>query len=281
MTSTTDRTTPTTVEIAPGVAMPSVGFGTFQIPPTETAAAVTDALEAGYRLIDTATAYDNEAGVGEALAGAGLARDDVFVTTKLWNSDHASERVRPALERSLELLRLDAVDLYLIHWPAPGNDLYRQAWDELLALKDAGLARAVGVSNFTIEHVEAIVASSGVAPAVNQVEVHPLLTQDALLAHHREHGITATAWSPLAKAEALVLEPVVRVAAALNRTPAQVVLRWHLQRGTTVIPKSVSPDRMRSNLALHDFTLSEDDMAAISACDRDYRTGPHPDDFNG
>lgn len=270
-----------TVLIAAGVEMPVVGFGVFQIPPDETDKAVATALETGYRHVDTAAAYHNEAGVGSAVRASGLGRDEVFVTTKLWNADQDPARVRPALERSLDELGLDHVDLYLIHWPVPSAGLYAAAWEKMLELRDAGLTRAAGVSNFTTDHLDRVVAASGEAPAVNQVELHPRLAQPELLRHHARLGVATTAWSPLAQAAALQDPVITEIAGRLGRTPAQVVLRWHLQRDTVVIPKSVTPERIRANLDLHDFELAPADVAAIDRLDRGERTGPDPDEFVG
>jgi 2,5-diketo-D-gluconate reductase A len=265
----------------PGATMPQVGFGVFQVPDDETARAVSLALEAGYRSIDTAAVYGNEAGVGRALAAAGLPRDEVFVTSKLWIDAMARDAVRPALERSLELLGLDRLDLYLVHWPAPGRGRYVEAWEQLVAAREAGLVGEIGVSNFQPAHLDAIVAATGVTPVVNQVELHPALQQRELRAAHAARGIVTEAWSPLAQGAVLDDAAITRVAAAHGVTPAQVVLRWHLQQGTVVIPKSVTPARIAANLDLFGFELADDDMAAVDALDRDGRTGPHPDRFDG
>ncbi|WP_159798648.1 aldo/keto reductase [Puerhibacterium puerhi] len=261
--------------------MPQVGFGVFQVPDAETTRAVSLALEAGYRSVDTAAVYGNEAGVGRALADAGLPRDEVFVTSKLWVDAMARDVVRPALERSLELLGLDHLDLYLIHWPAPGRGRYVEAWEGLVAAREAGLVREIGVSNFQPAHLDAIVEATGVTPVVNQVELHPALQQRELRAAHAARGIVTEAWSPLAQGAVLDDAAIARVAAAHGVTAAQVVLRWHLQQGTVVIPKSVTPARIAANLDLFGFELADDEMAAIDALDRDGRTGPHPDRFDG
>lgn len=265
----------------PGAAMPQVGFGVFQVPDAETTRAVGHALEAGYRSIDTAAIYGNEAGVGRALAESGLSRDDLFVTSKLWIDSLARDQVRPALERSLDLLGLDRLDLYLIHWPAPALARYEAAWEGLVAAREAGLVREIGVSNFQPAHLDAIVAATGVRPVVNQVELHPGLQQRALRAHHASLGIVTEAWSPLAQGAMLGEAPVTDAAQAHGVSPAQVVLRWHLQHGNVVIPKSVTPSRIASNLELFGFELTAAEVAAIDALDRDGRTGPHPDTFNG
>ncbi len=260
-----------------GHVIPQVGFGVFQVPPAETAAAVASALDAGYRSIDTARIYDNESGVGTAIAASGLPREQLYVTTKLWNDDHGDARA--AFDASLERLGLDYVDLYLIHWPTPGQDLYVRAWETLIALRDEGRVRSIGVSNFQVHHLERLQAETDVVPAVNQIELHPRLTQDALRDHHAAHGIVTEAWSPLAQATILDHPTVAGIAAAHDRTPAQVVLRWHLQLGNVVIPKSVTPARITANLALFDFTLADDEVAAITALDEGARVGPDPDVF--
>ncbi|WP_369375713.1 aldo/keto reductase [Promicromonospora sp. Populi] len=261
--------------------MPQAGFGVFQVPDAETTRAVSHALEAGYRSVDTAAVYGNEAGVGRALAESGLARDEVFVTSKLWVDSMARDAVRPALERTLELLGLDALDLYLIHWPAPGLGLYVAAWEGLIEAREAGLVREIGVSNFQPAHLDAIIAATGVRPVVNQVELHPALQQRELRAHHAGLGIVTEAWSPLAQGAVLGAAPVTAAAEAHGVTPAQVVLRWHLQHGNVVIPKSVTPSRIASNLDLFGFELTVAEVVAIDALDRDGRTGLHPDTFNG
>ncbi|GGU45867.1 aldo/keto reductase [Nocardioides albus] len=267
-----------TITLNNGVAMPQLGFGVFQVPNDETEAAVTAALEAGYRSIDTAAVYGNEAGVGHALAKSGIAREELFITTKLWSSDH--ERPVEAYEKSLELLGLDHVDLYLIHWPTPARDLYLGAWQGLEELYAAGRVRAIGVSNFLPEHLDRIVALGGTVPAVNQIELHPALQQRATVAANDGLGIATEAWSPLAQG-AMLQEPVITtVADRLGRTPAQVILRWHLQQGRIVIPKSVTPARIAQNLDVLGFDLADADLAAIDALESEGRTGPDPATFN-
>jgi len=269
------------VRLAGRTPMPQLGFGVFQVPDDETTAAVSAALEAGYRSVDTAAIYGNERGVGRALAASGLPRDDVFVTSKLWVDDLGPGRVRPAYEATLERLGLDLLDLYLIHWPAPGRGEYVGAWEQLLELRAAGLVREVGVSNFEPAHLEALEAATGELPPINQVELHPALQQRELRAYHREHGILTEAWSPLAQGAVLGDPAVARIAAAHDVTPAQVVLRWHLQTGNVVIPKSVTPARIAANLDVLGFELTADELAAVDALDAGHRTGPHPDAFNG
>ncbi|GAA0950711.1 aldo/keto reductase [Kribbella koreensis] len=270
-----------TVKLNNGVEMPQLGFGVFQVPDDETTAAVTTALEAGYRSIDTATAYQNEAAVGKALAVSGIAREELFITTKLWNADQGYEQTLSAFERSHKLLGLDYLDLYLIHWPAPELGKYADSWRALEKLAADGVVRAIGVSNFQPAHLEQLASSSSVVPAVNQVELHPYLQQAEVRAYDNEHGIATEAWSPLAKGGSLLTEPIVTaLAAKYDRTAAQVVLRWHLQLGNIVIPKSVTPARVRENFAVFDFALTDADLDSLAGLDRGERTGPDPDTFN-
>ncbi|MBS4101011.1 aldo/keto reductase [Tsukamurella paurometabola] len=273
-------TTIPAVTLNDGVLMPQVGFGVFQVPDDEAQRAVETALEAGYRSIDTAMIYGNEAGVGRALAAAGIPRDELFVTTKLWVADLGAGRARPALEASLDRLGLDHVDLYLIHWPAPATDAYLDTWREFQVLRGAG-TRSIGVSNFLPEHLDRVAALGGVLPAVNQIELHPALQNRATTEANRRLGIATEAWSPLAQGAALDSPAVTAAAERHGATPAQVVLRWHLQHGTVVIPKSVTPSRIAANLDLFGFTLDESEVAAIDALEADGRTGPHPAAFNG
>ncbi|WP_026411105.1 aldo/keto reductase [Actinomadura oligospora] len=263
-----------------GVTMPQLGFGVFQVPDQETTAAVTAALEAGYRSIDTAAIYGNERGVGQALAASGIARDELFVTTKLWNEDQGHDRTLAAFDASLDRLGLDHVDLYLVHWPTPARDLYVETYRALEKILADGRARAIGVSNFQVPHLRRLTDHTGVTPAVNQVELHPGLQQAGLRAFHAEHGIATEAWSPLAQGAVLGDEAVVRIAGAHGVSPAQVVLRWHLQVGNVVIPKSVTPARIRQNLDVFGFELGDADMAALAGLDRGLRTGPDPDTLN-
>ncbi|GGN84057.1 oxidoreductase [Actinoplanes lobatus] len=264
-----------------GVTVPQVGFGVWQIPDAQTQAAVATALETGYRSIDTAAAYGNETGVGRAIATSGLPRDDLFVTTKLWIADLGRTSARDALHASLERLALDRVDLYLIHWPAPATDAYLDAWQGLEDLYAEGLTRAIGVSNFLPEHLDRVIALGGTVPAVNQIELHPALQNRETAAAGRVRGIATEAWSPLAQGAVLTEAPVVAAARAHGVTPAQVILRWHVQQGRIVIPKSVTPSRIAANLDVFGFELTTGELAAIDALDRDGRTGPHPATFNG
>ncbi|MEV0066638.1 aldo/keto reductase [Amycolatopsis sp. NPDC050768] len=264
-----------------GVEMPQLGFGVFQVPAAETKAAVKTALDAGYRSIDTATAYGNEAAVGEALAESGIAADELFITTKLWNSDQGYDQTLRAFDSSISALGLDQLDLYLIHWPLPARDKYVDTWKALEKLYADGRVRAIGVSNFQPAHLRRVLDEGSVVPAVNQIELSPYLVQQELRAFHADHGIATEAWSPLAKGGDLLGEQaVVEVATAHGRTPAQVVLRWHLQLGNVVIPKSVTPSRVAENFDVFGFTLTDAEVASLSSLDRGLRTGPDPDTFD-
>jgi 2,5-diketo-D-gluconate reductase A len=270
-----------TVTLNNGVTMPQLGFGVFQVPDPETAAAVSHALEVGYRSIDTAAIYGNEVGVGQALASSGIAREDLFVTTKLWNSEQGYDSTLRAFDASMDKLKLDYLDLYLIHWPTPARGLYTDTWKAFAKLAADGRVRSVGVSNFQPDHLTEIVEATGLVPAVNQVELHPRLTQEPLRAFHAEHGVVTEAWSPLGQGKGLLDDPAIAaVAAKYDRSPAQVVLRWHLQLGNVVIPKSVTPSRIAENLDVFDFTLEDADVAALSALNADSRVGPDPDTNN-
>ncbi|MFJ2901415.1 aldo/keto reductase [Streptomyces sp. NPDC087212] len=269
-----------TVTLNNGVQIPQLGFGVFQVPDAETTAAVTHALEAGYRSIDTAAIYGNEAGVGAALAGSGIAREDLFITTKLWNADQGHDATLRAFDASLAKLGLDHVDLYLIHWPTPAQDRYRDSWRALEKLAADGRIRAAGVSNFQPAHLSRLTEDSALVPAVNQIELHPGLQQRELHALHAESGIVTEAWSPLAQGAVLGDPVLTGIAERHGKSPAQVVLRWHLQLGNVVIPKSVTPVRIRENIDVFDFTLTDEELTAIAGLDRGLRTGPDPDTFN-
>ncbi|MEU6975505.1 MULTISPECIES: aldo/keto reductase [unclassified Streptomyces] len=269
-----------TVTLNNGVEIPQLGFGVFQVPDDETAAAVTTALETGYRSIDTAAVYGNETGVGRALAASGLPREDLFVTTKLWNADQGYDATLRAFDAGLAKLGLDHVDLYLIHWPTPARDLYRDSWRALERLAEEGRIRAAGVSNFQPAHLARLMDGAKLTPAVNQIELHPGLQQAELRAFHAGHGIATEAWSPLAQGAVLNDAVVGELAARYGKSPAQIVLRWHLQLGNIVIPKSVTPARIRENFAVFDFALTAEDVQAMTALDRGLRTGPHPDELN-
>ena len=260
-----------------GTAIPQVGFGTYKIAPQDAEAAVATALELGHRHIDTAAMYGNEVEVGRALARSGLARDELFVTSKLDNPYHEPDAARAAFERSLNQLGLEFLDLYLIHWPLAATTDYVATWRALVEIQASGRAREVGVSNFQPDHLRAVIGATGVPPAVNQVEINPYLTQEPLRALHAELGILTQAWSPLARGQVLADPVVGALARGLGRTPAQVVLRWHLQRGDVVFPKSTHRARIAENLAVLDFELDADAMAAISGLNRDERSGSDPD----
>lgn len=265
--------------LRPDVEIPQLGFGVFQVPPRETAEVVTHALATGYRHIDTAAAYRNEAAVGQAIRASGLDRGEVFVTTKCFNDDHGYDRATAACKHSLERLELEHVDLYLIHWPVPAHDLYVETWRAFIDLQSAGLVRAIGVSNFQPAHLERLVAETGVTPAINQVELHPYFQQAGLRREHDRIGIVTEAWSPLGQGLELDDPVIVEIAAAHSRTPAQTIIRWHLQLGNVVIPKSVTPERIAENFDVFDFHLTDAHMEAIGALDAGRRIGPDPDTF--
>jgi 2,5-diketo-D-gluconate reductase A len=265
-----------------GATIPQLGFGVFQVDPGDTTSdAVATALQVGYRSLDTAAAYRNEESVGEAIAASGIPRDELFVTTKLWNSDQGTEPALAAFDQSLERLGLDYVDLYLIHWPVPKADRYVDTWKALQQLHADGRARAIGVSNFQVPHLQRLLQETDIVPAVNQIELHPLLQQAELRAFHAEHGILTEAWSPLAQGGDLLDHPVIaRLGEQHAKNAAQIVLRWHIQLGNVVIPKSVTPARIASNFDVFDFELSDEDMAEIAALDAGERLGSNPDNFN-
>jgi 2,5-diketo-D-gluconate reductase A len=266
-----------------GNVIPQLGFGVFQIEPKDTAEAVSEALDIGYRHIDTAEMYGNEREVGEAIRASGLDRGDVFVTSKLNNAFHETPDAREAFDRTLSELGFDYVDLFLIHWPLPTlyDGDYVSTWKTLEEFKRDGRARSIGVSNFQIEHLEQLAAETDTVPAVNQIEVHPYFTNEAVREYGREHGIVTEAWSPIAQGAVLEDSTITQIADKVGKTPAQVVLRWHIQRGDIIFPKSVTPSRMKENFELFDFELEQGDMDEISALDRgeDGRTGPNPDTF--
>jgi 2,5-diketo-D-gluconate reductase A len=272
------------IRLNDGRTIPQLGFGVFQIAPGDTARAVQEALEAGYRHIDTAQMYGNERGVGEGVRSSGLGRDAVFVTSKLSNAAHRPDDARRAFDATLTDLGFDHVDLFLVHWPLPtlyGGDVV-STWRVLEEFRREGRARSIGVSNFQPGHLDRLAAETDTVPAVNQVEVHPYFANDTIRAYGQRHGIVTQAWSPLAQGAVLTDPAITAIAARLGRTPSQVVLRWHIQRGDVVFPKTVSPERMRENLDLFTFQLEADEMAVLDALDRGEagRTGPHPDTFD-
>jgi 2,5-diketo-D-gluconate reductase A len=275
----TDVTSIPTVALHDGVDIPQLGFGVFQVPPEDTQATVEEALASGYRHIDTAGAYRNEAGVGAAIAASGLARDEVFLTTKLWNSEQGYDSTLAAFEKSLERLGMERVDLYLIHWPVPSEDRYLDTWRAFERIHEEGRSRSIGVSNFRVEDLQRLEDEAERLPTVNQIELHPSLQQAELRAWHAEHDIATEAWSPLAQGALLDEDTIETVAAHHGKTPAQTILRWHLQLGNVVIPKSVTPGRIRENIDIFDFELSEDDMSAIARLDAGDRIGPDPATF--
>jgi 2,5-diketo-D-gluconate reductase A len=262
-----------------GVEIPQLGFGVFQVPPEDTQGVVEEALEVGYRHIDTAAAYRNERGVGAAIAASDIPREEIFVATKLWNSQQGFESTLGAFEKSLDRLGFDYVDLYLIHWPVPTEGRTLDTWRAFERIHEEGRSRTIGVSNFRVEDLEMLEEQAATQPTVNQIELHPHLQQAELRAWHREHRIATEAWSPLAQGDLLVNETISAVATRHDRTPAQVILRWHLQLGNVVIPKSVTPKRIRENFELFDFELSDEDMTEIAALDVGQRIGPDPATF--
>lgn len=273
------------VKLNDGLDIPQLGYGVFKVPPAETERAVSDALEIGYRHIDTAAIYGNEEGVGAAIARSGVPRDELYITTKLWNDRHDGEEPRAAIAESLDKLGLDHVDLYLVHWPTPAHDNYVHAWTKLIELRDAGLTRSIGVSNHLVAHLERIVAETGVTPAVNQIELHPAYQQRDVTAWAAEHGVLIESWGPLGqgKYDLFGTEPVAAASASHGKTPAQVVIRWHLQKGFIVFPKSVRAERLQENLEVFDFALTDAEVAAIDGLDPldgTGRVGTHPNDLN-
>ncbi len=269
------------LELNNGVRIPQLGFGVFQISPEETAQAVRAAVETGYRHIDTAQMYRNEAGVAAGIEDSGVAREDVFVTTKLANDAHGHDNAITALEGSLRRLGFEYVDLYLIHWPLPAKDNYVRTWQGFEDILRAGKARAIGVSNFQPADLDRLAEETSLVPAVNQIELHPALQQAQLREQHRARGIATEAWSPLAQGEILGDPVLTGLAEKHDRTAAQVVLRWHVQLGNIVFPKSASPERMRQNIDVFGFELDDEDMAEIGRLDEGRRTGPDPDTFTG
>lgn len=274
---------PTSPDIAlnNSVTIPQVGFGVFQVPPDETRQAVANALDAGYRHIDTAKIYGNEKAVGEAIKDSGVPREEIFVTTKCWNGDQGYDAALQAFDRSLSELGLEQLDLYLIHWPVPAKDQYVDTWKAFEKLYADGRVRSIGVSNFQISHLERLFAETDVVPAVNQIELHPWLPQNELRDFHSVHGIATEAWSPIARGGDHLNNAILKgIAAAHGRSVAQVILRWHTQLGTIVLPRTVKAKRAVENISLFDFELSDGEMRTIASLSNGMRVGPNPDDFN-
>jgi len=268
-----------TVTLADGVAIPQLGFGVFQVPPEDTRAVVEEAIAAGYRHIDTAAAYRNEEGVGAAIAASGIPREEFFVTTKLWNSQQGHDSTLEAITKSLGRLGMDYVDLYLIHWPVPTRDLYVETWKAFEQIREEGRSRSIGVSNFRVADLERLLAETDSTPTVNQIELHPAFHQTELRAWQAEHRMVTEAWAPLGQGELLDEEPIVAVAQRHGKTAAQAIIRWHLQLGNVVFPKSVTAERIRENIDVFDFELDDEDMAAFEEVDTGGRTGPDPATF--
>ncbi|MGF3056752.1 aldo/keto reductase [Microbacterium sp. YY-01] len=273
------------IELLDGHRIPQLGYGVFKVPADDAERAVSEALEIGYRHIDTAAIYGNEEGVGKAIAASGIARDELYVTTKLWNDRHDGDEPDAAIAESLERLGLDFVDLYLVHWPTPARDNYVHAWQKLVGIRERALTRSIGVSNFLVPHLERIVAETGVTPVVNQIELHPAYQQRDVVQWCTQHGVHIEAWGPLGqgKYDLFGTPAVAQAAEAVDRTAAQVVLRWHLQKGNIIFPKSVRAERLRENIAVFDFELTDDQVAAIDALDPgdgSGRVSAHPEEMN-
>jgi 2,5-diketo-D-gluconate reductase A len=270
------------IQLNDGHSIPQLGFGVFKVDPAETVRIVSDALEVGYRHIDTARIYGNEAGVGTALAESGIRREELFITTKLWNDDHGTQSAFDAFDASLDRLGLEYVDLYLIHWPSPKRDRYVEAWKALEQIRESGRARSIGVSNFLVPHLERLLAETDVVPAVDQIELHPAHQQPATTAFAEEHGIAIEAWGPLGQGKYPLFDvpEIADAAEAHGKSPAQVVIRWHLQRGHIVFPKSNRRERMAENFDVLDFELSTAEVQAITELEHEGRVGSHPDDVD-
>jgi 2,5-diketo-D-gluconate reductase A len=273
---------PLKITLNDGHDMPRQGFGVWQIANTETAQAVREAIGAGYRLIDTAAVYGNEAGVGRAISQAIVPREALFITTKLWNDSQGFDATLRAFDHSMKLLGLEKLDLYLIHWPAPRLDAYAESWRALIRLREEGRVVSIGVSNFNAAQIQRLADETGILPAVNQIELHPFFQQTALRAFHGQHGIVTQGWSPLGKGRILEDRTLRAIAAKHGKTPAQIILRWHLENGIVAIPKSVTPARIRANFDIGGFELGAEDTARIASLDTPGgRVGPDPAHFPG
>lgn len=260
------------------LSMPQLGYGVWQVEDQVAAKVVKEAIQTGYRSIDTAAIYNNEVGTGIGIQESGVPRHELYVTTKVWNADHGTDSVIRAMELSLKKLKLDYVDLYLIHWPAPKKDLYLDTWKAMIKIKESGLAKSIGVSNFQISHLERIIQETSVVPVVNQIELHPVFQQRELKAFHQKHNILTEAWSPLGQGSLFENPTIVELAKKYNKSAAQIILRWHMQDGNIAIPKSVTPSRIKDNFHIFDFVLSADDMKKMYALDdKEGRVGPNPD----
>ncbi len=265
------------VTLRDGTQMPQLGFGVWQVSDDGAEAAVSEAFKVGYRSIDTAAIYRNETGVGRAIKNSGLARNDMYITTKLWNEDQGYDKAMKAIDASLKKLGLEQVDLYLMHWPSPHRGLYLETWKAMVEIKKQGKAKSIGVSNFMPEHLTRIIDATGEVPVLNQIELHPKFQQKTLREFHQKHGIFTECWSPLGQGTLLDDVQLKEIAAKHGKSTAQVILRWHLQNNFIVIPKSVTPSRIKENFAVSDFTLSTEDMAKIEKMDsKDGRIGPNP-----
>jgi 2,5-diketo-D-gluconate reductase A len=279
--SKNDMTKVPDITLNDGVRIPQLGLGVWTLSDDQAFNSLQVALQAGYRHIDTAMVYGNEEGVGRAIAASGIPRQDIFVTTKLWNCDHGFDATLHAFDRSMQRLGLEQLDLYLIHWPVPRADLYVDTWRAFARLKSEKRVRSIGVSNFNANHLERIISETGVMPSVNQIEIHPDFSQRELVSASRERGIVVQAWSPLGQGGALLTDPIfTRIAEKHGKTPAQAILRWHIQQGYVVMPRSRNSERIRSNIKLFDFALDASDLAAIDAIARGNRLGPDPVSFN-
>ncbi|SIS02460.1 MULTISPECIES: aldo/keto reductase [Pseudomonas] len=268
------------IELLDGNRIPQLGLGVWQASPEEARAAVSVALKTGYRHVDTASIYKNEDGVGAGLQDSGIPRQDVFITTKVWNEDQGYERTLRAIDESLGRLELDYVDLLLIHWPAPSNGLFIETWQAMIEAQKAGKARSIGVSNFTAQHLDQLVNATGVKPVLNQVELHPFFQQAELRKAHENLGVKTESWSPLGQGEALAKPEIQAIAQKHQRTPAQVIIKWHLSQGLIAIPKSVTPSRISENFKVFDFELDNEDFHAIERLNEERRLGPDPDRFS-